>query len=84
MPNLIYVLDFEGNPLMPSSRCKHFRLLLKDNKAKIVSYKPFVVQLLYDSSHYVDCLTFAPDSGRTNIGCAVIDSNGKCLLEQKL
>ena len=84
MPNLIYVLDFEGNPLMPSTRFKHFRLLLKDNKAKIVSYNPFVVQLLYDSTHYVDELTFAFDPGRTNLGCIVINSNGKALFKAKV
>ena len=88
MPNLIYVLDSEGNPLMPSNRFKHFRLLLKDNKkdnkAKIISYEPFVVQLLYDSTHYIDSLTFAPDTGRTNIGCAVSDSNGKAFFRAKV
>lgn len=84
MPNLIYVLDLEGNPLMPSNRFKHFRLLLKDNKAKIVSYNPFVVQLLYDSTHYVDSLTFALDPGRDNIGCSVINANGKALFRAKV
>lgn len=84
MPNLIYVLDVEGNPLMPSNRFKHFRLLIKDNKAKIISYKPFIVQLLYDSTHYTDELTFAFDPGRTNIGCSVINSNGKCLFKAKV
>ena len=82
--DLIYVLDSEGNPLMPSNRFKHFRLLLKDNKAKIISYEPFVVQLLYDSTHYADSLTFALDTGRDNIGASVIDSNGKALFRAKV
>ena len=84
MTNLIYVLDLEGNPLMPSNRFKHFRLLLKDKKAKIISYEPFIVQLLYDSSHYTDSLTFAPDTGRTNIGASVIDDCGKAMFRAKV
>ena len=84
MQKNIYILDKEGKPLMPSKRYKHIRKLLETKKAKIVRYKPFQVQLLYDSSTYVDILTFGPDAGRTNIGCVVIDSKGNTLFRVKL
>ena len=69
---------------MPSKRYKHIRKLLETKKAKIVCYKPFQVQLLYDSSTYVDILTFGPDAGRTNIGCVMIDSKGNALFRVKV
>ena len=41
MKNYIYVIDINGNPLMPTSRHSKVRKLLKEKKAKIVDYLPF-------------------------------------------
>ena len=38
---LVYVLNADGYPLIPSSRCAHIRHLLKAGRAKVVRQKPF-------------------------------------------
>ena len=48
MSQKVYVLDKNKNPLMPTTRFGHVRILLKQNKARVVSNKPFTIQLLYD------------------------------------
>ena len=44
---LVYVLNQNGQPLMPTERCGKVRRLLKSNKAKVVKRCPFTIQLLY-------------------------------------
>ena len=41
---------------MPTTRFRHVLLLLKDNLAKIVNRHPFTIQLLYESTEYVQDL----------------------------
>ena len=41
---LVYVINKNGNPLMPCKPSKA-RKLLRDKKAKIVNYAPFTIQL---------------------------------------
>lgn len=42
----VYVLNKDGKPLMPTARCGHVRHLLKEQKARVVTSKPFTIQLL--------------------------------------
>ena len=42
----VYVLNKDGKPLMPTTRCWHVRRLLKEQKARVVTSKPFTIQLL--------------------------------------
>ena len=42
----VYVLNKDGKPLMPTTRCGHVRRLLKEQKAQVVTSKPFTIQLL--------------------------------------
>lgn len=37
----VYVLNKDGKPLMPTTRCGHVRYLLKEKKARVVTSKPF-------------------------------------------
>lgn len=46
---IIQILNREGKPLMPTVRCGHVRRMLKSGKARVISYEPFTVQLLYES-----------------------------------
>ena len=48
---LVYVLNKHNKPLMP---CKpqRARKLIKEKKAKVVSYKPYTIKLLYGSYGY--------------------------------
>ena len=50
---LVYVLNSNGVPLMPSVRCGHIRKLLKEHKAKVIKRDPFTIRLLYDTQDAV-------------------------------
>ena len=76
---LVYVLNADGYPLIPSSRCAHIRHLLKSGRAKVVRQKPFTIQLCYETTNYTQPLCGGTDPGRTNIGEAVLDSKGNVL-----
>ena len=45
----VYVLDMNGQPLMPTCRYGKVRKLLKQNKAKVIKKCPFTIKLLYES-----------------------------------
>ena len=64
----VYVLDINGNPLMPTQRFGKVRRLLKSNKAKVISKSPFTIQLLYDSENYVQPISLGVDAGSKHIG----------------
>ena len=75
--DFIYVLDTDGTPL--AHRHKHTRMLLKNGQAKVVCYRPYTIQLLYESEtpRVVPQLIAGQDLGRTNQGTNVIDRTGK-------
>lgn len=64
---LVYVLNNNGNPLMP---CKpsRARKLLKQNKAKVIKREPFTIQLLYGSTGYKQNINLGIDCGSEFIG----------------
>ena len=72
----VYVLNKDGKPLMPTTRCGHVRRLLKEQKAQVVTSKPFTIQLLYETDDVVQPLYLGIDPGRTNIGVAVVKIDG--------
>ena len=65
---MVYILNQEGNPLMPTNRHSKVRKLLKENKAKVVKRTPFTVQLLYETTSYVQPITLGVDAGSKTIG----------------
>ena len=65
---LIYVLDINGQPLMPTSRCGKVRRLLKTNKAKVIKRCPFTIQLNYETTNYKQEITLGIDAGSKTIG----------------
>jgi hypothetical protein len=71
---LVFVLNKHGEPLMPCKPRKA-RLLLKEKQAKIVSYEPFTIQLLYGSSGYKQEATIGIDLGAKHIGIAIKSQN---------
>ena len=77
--DIIYVLDTDGSPLAPTHRHKHTHMLVKTKQAKVVSYHPYTIQLLYESEtpRVVPSYIGGMDPGRTNIGTNVIDETGK-------
>jgi N6-L-threonylcarbamoyladenine synthase len=64
---LVYVLNKNGNPLMPCKPRKA-KILLKENKAKVIKREPFTIQLLYGSSGYKQNITLGVDAGSKIVG----------------
>ena len=64
---LVYVLNKNGQPLMPCESSKA-RKLLKQNKAKVIKREPFTIQLLYGSSGYKQDINLGVDAGSKHIG----------------
>lgn len=68
---MVYVLDREGRPLMPTERCGWVAYALKHGEAKVVRHEPFTIQLLRDSTKYLQEVTLGVDVGSKHIGlCA--------------
>lgn len=80
----VYVLNKDGKPLMPTTRCGHVRYLLKEKKARVVASKPFTIQLLYETDDVVQPLYLGIDPGRSNIGVAVVKSELKVVKPRKI
>ena len=80
----VYVLNKDGKPLMPTTRCWHVRRLLKEQKARVVTSKPFTIQLLYETNDVVQPLYLGIDPGRTNIGVAAVKTDGTAVFTAHL
>lgn len=65
---MVYVLNQNGQPLMPTENHAKVRVLLKQGKAKVVKKCPFTIQLLYNSTNYTQKITLGVDSGSKHIG----------------
>ena len=59
---------------MPCSPRKA-RLLLKQNKAKVIKREPFTIQLLYGSSGYKQPVNLGIDAGSKHIGISATTEN---------
>ena len=80
----VYVLNKDGKPLMPTTRGGHVRHLLKEQKALVVRTNPFTIQLLYETDNLVQLLYLGIDPGRTNIGVAVVKTDGTAVFTAHL
>ena len=49
----VYVLDMNGERMMPTKRFGKVRRLLKAKLAKVVTCKPFTIKLLYQTKTHV-------------------------------
>jgi len=65
---MVYVLNQNGRPLMPTKNHAKVRVLLKQGKAKVINKCPFTIQLLYSSTNYAQKVTLGVDSGSKHIG----------------
>lgn len=64
---MVYVLNMNGQPLMPCKEAKA-RKLLKNHSAKPVKREPFTIQLLFDCENQVQNITLGIDAGSKHIG----------------
>ncbi len=77
---MVYVLNIEGKPLMPTSNAKA-RKLLKQKKAKVGELKPFTIQLTYEiEKEYKQEITLGIDSGYNNIGFSALTNNKELIV----
>ena len=65
---MVYVLNMDGRPLMPTTRHGKVRWLLKHHQAKVVKKSPFTIQLLYATKEYTQPITLGVDAGSKHIG----------------
>ena len=77
MGYLVYVLNKNNEPLMPTKRFGKVRHLLKNNLAKVVRKEPFTIKLLYDSTNYTQELTLGVDTGSGTFATAVYNDNSQ-------
>jgi len=82
---LVYVLDMNGQPLMPTHNGAKVRVLLKQRRAKVVSKCPFTIKLLYESTNFTQPLTLGVDTGSKYVGSAVInDATSEIIYESQV
>lgn len=77
---MVYVLNKEGQPLMPTNRHGIVRRLLKTKKAKVIKRCPFTIQLLYNTANHTQDITLGIDAGSKHIGLSATTKN-KVLFE---
>lgn len=71
---IVFVINKNGEILMPCSTRKA-RLLLQQQKAKIVGYKPFTIQLIYGSTGYKQETKLGIDTGSKHVGISIISQD---------
>lgn len=65
---LVYVLNKDGHPLMPTERCGKVRRMLKSGLAKVIKRCPFTIQLIYETTNIVQEVNLGIDAGSKTIG----------------
>ena len=65
---MVYVLNINGQPIMPTENHAKVRVLLKQGKAKVIHRCPFTIQLIYETTNNTQPITLGVDSGSKHIG----------------
>ena len=66
---MVYVLDSDGKPLMPTQHHGKVRHMIRDGRAEVVKRTPFTICLTYKpETHCVQAVTLGVDAGSKNIG----------------
>ena len=80
----VYVLDKDGQPLMPTQRFGKVRRMLRDKKAKVVKRCPFTIKLLYEpETKIVQEVVLGVDTGSKHVGVACV-GNEKVLYQSQV
>jgi hypothetical protein len=69
----VYVINKNGNPLMPCkpAKAKH---LLGDEKAIVVNLCPFTIRLDWDCEENIQKVIVGLDTGAVNVGCSAVST----------
>ena len=65
---LVYVLNIDGQPLMPTRRCGWVRRAIHSGRVKIIKRCPFVVQLAYTTENKIQPVDLGIDAGSKMVG----------------
>lgn len=66
---MVYVIDKDGHPLMPTRHHGKVKWLLKRKQAKVVKRSPFTIQLTYEpKTHCIQDVTLGVDAGSKHVG----------------
>lgn len=65
---MVYVLNRDGKPLMPTSRHGKVNRLLDSGRAVVAHRCPFTIRLMYDTTSYTQPVTLGVDAGSRHIG----------------
>ena len=80
---MVYVLNRYGKPLMPTTRYGRVRRLLRKGHAVVVDYRPFTIQLTYDTPNGVQEVSLGVDAGTKHVGFSATTKK-KVLFEAEL
>ena len=65
---MVYVVNKNGHPLMPTENHAKVRVLLSKGMARVINRCPFTIQLAYGSTNHTQKITLGIDSGSRHIG----------------
>jgi hypothetical protein len=71
---MVYVINKQGQALMPTERFGKVRRLLKNSLAHVVCRIPFIIQLDYDTTDYTQPVSLGVDAGSKHIGISATTS----------
>ena len=71
---MVYVINKQGQALMPTERFGKVRRLLKNGLAHVVCRIPFTIQLDYDTTNFVQPISLGVDAGSKHIGISATTS----------
>ena len=74
----VYVVSIQSQPLMPTTPRKA-RILLKEQKAKIIKRNPFAIQLKYPTEETKQPITLGIDAGYSMVGFSAITNRKEYL-----
>ena len=80
---MVYVLNKYGESLMPTTRYGKVRRLLNIGLAVVVDYRPFTIQLTYDTPNGVQEVSLGVDAGTKHVGLSATTKK-KVLFEAEL
>ncbi len=65
---MVYVQDFDGNPLMPTEKYGSVRIMLRTGRARVVKSCPFTIQLTTEKRRYTQPVSLGVRCGSRRIG----------------
>ena len=80
---MVYVLNKYGKAMMPTARYGRVRRLLRKGLAVVVDYRPFTIQLTYDTPNGVQEVSLGVDAGTKHVGFSATTKK-KVLFEAEL